>query len=151
MKFADTITNQLVSVVEPRFGMIRNHQFEVQDKAWTDPYHKRSNLPPLPYHDFPNMQLRKKRSKCTPWPKRHTGRNRRAGALLRSNGGSCSNCCILLRGKACRPSEQQLGKKSHGLHEGFPGGEIGIRPHSVVKSSANVLWRRRMEICMEPI
>lgn len=33
MKFADTITNQLVSVVEPRFGMIRNHQFEVQDKA----------------------------------------------------------------------------------------------------------------------
>lgn len=66
MKFADTITNQLVSVVEPRFGMIRNHQFEVQDKAWTDPYHKRSNLPPLPYHDFPNTQLRRKRNKCTP-------------------------------------------------------------------------------------
>ncbi len=55
--FAGTITNQLVNVVDPRFGTVHKHQFEVQDKAWTDPYHKRTSLPAVPYHDL-LMQLR---------------------------------------------------------------------------------------------
>lgn len=56
-EFAGTITNQLVNVVDPRFGTIHEHQFEVQDRAWTDPYHKRTSLPAVPYHDL-LMQLR---------------------------------------------------------------------------------------------
>lgn len=43
-EFAGILTKQLVNVIDPRFGTIHDHQFEVQNNAWTDPYHKRTSL-----------------------------------------------------------------------------------------------------------
>lgn len=129
MKFADTITNQLVNVVEPRFDMIRNHQFEGQDKPGQT-YHKRSNLPALPYHDFPNMQLRiisarnvtnvcldRSASLAEMEERERSSDLTAAHALIAaSNYG----------GKHVGRPNSNWGKKSHGLHDGFPGGKIGL-------------------------
>lgn len=115
MKFADTITNQLVSVVEPRFGMIRNHQFvkpgqtPITNEAIYLLFRTMTFLIRSCARNVTNVRLDRNATLAEIEGREHSG-------------GSCSNCCILLRGKACRPSEQQLGKKSHGLHERFPGG-----------------------------
>ena len=134
---AGSITNQLVNVVDPRFGTIHEHQFEVQDKAWTDPYHKRTSLPAIPYHDL-LMQLRivpprevtdvrldrgASLAEIKEWERSHPTA---AHALIAASnyGGSMSAVRKAIR------------KEAIAYMKGFPGRDglsENVGPHSVIK------------------
>lgn len=136
-EFAGAITNQLVNVVDPRFGTVHDHQFEVQDEAWTDPYHKRTNLPAVPCHKL-LMQLRTvpprevtdvrldrsaSLAEIEEWEHSHSTA---AHALIAASnyGGSMSAVRKAIR------------KKAMAYMKGFPGRDglsENIGPHSVIK------------------
>lgn len=136
MKFADTITNQLVSVVEPRFGMIRNHQFvkpgqtPITNEAIYLLFRTMTFLIRSCARNVTNVRLDRNATLAEIEGREHSSDPTAAHALIAAS---------YYGGKHVGRPNSNWGKKAMAYTKGFPGGEIGIRPHSVVKSSANVL------------
>ena len=49
--FSATVKSQLLDVIDPRFGSVHDHKFEVQNARWQDPYSQTTGFPLRSYSD----------------------------------------------------------------------------------------------------